>query len=424
MSESPSRPPSLPGPRPPPGPSARGQTVEEGPADPRSSSPSSPSCSAWAPTSSTRSSVRSRSSRDHGHGSGSGQVDNEPGQHPADGDRRPNRQGATRATASIRAAPPNAATPRSCCTITPTGPTPWPSASRATLSRRRVRFRRGPVATQQRLRAGRASCTHTGPGHHRRRRTVVKDPSTWSTPSAAPKFVLFSPITMPTQPGTCRAGTTVVSGEDAPGVRPRSKTLGDGSGHRRIQRQQAFLPAAIRKATDSQLLLNPARVYSIPDTATKSLTVSLLVPDGVRTDEGAGRLGAAVKPQNITSVTLFHLPQRPQRRSRTRLPILSAIRNRHPVAAAGDSGRRRQETDRAPADHLGSGRRFSRAGGQHHQGRTRPDSRRVPDRRDRGGDEDQGNHPRDVRSGRGGVGPHVGLRHGLGQRLGQQMHWR
>jgi LCP family protein required for cell wall assembly len=71
----------------------------------------------------------------------------------------------------------------------------------------------------------------------------------------------------------------------------------------RIQRQQAFLSAAIRKATDSQLLLNPARVYEMIDVATRSLTVSSGL-DGLGPMRTMAESVRAVKPSNITFVTL------------------------------------------------------------------------------------------------------------------------
>lgn len=99
------------------------------------------------------------------------------------------------------------------------------------------------------------------------------------------------------------AGTSVVDGEQALAFVRARKTLGDGSDIGRIQRQQAFLSAAIRKATDSQLLLNPARVYEMIDVATRSLTVSSGL-DGLGPMRTMAESVRAVKPSNITFVTL------------------------------------------------------------------------------------------------------------------------
>lgn len=54
-------------------------------------------------------------------------------------------------------------------------------------------------------------------------------------------------------------------------VRAR-KSIGDGSDLGRITRQQAFLSSVAQEATSSQLLVQPARLFSFLDAATKSLT--------------------------------------------------------------------------------------------------------------------------------------------------------
>lgn len=99
------------------------------------------------------------------------------------------------------------------------------------------------------------------------------------------------------------AGTSLIDGEQALAFVRARKTLGDGSDIGRIQRQQAFLSAAIRQATDAGLLLNPVKLYQVLDTATRSLTV----------DEGLDELGEmrtlldslrSVDPSDITFVTM------------------------------------------------------------------------------------------------------------------------
>ena len=99
------------------------------------------------------------------------------------------------------------------------------------------------------------------------------------------------------------AGKSVVDGEQALAFVRARKSLGDGSDIGRIQRQQAFLSAAIRKATDTQLLLNPARVYEMIDVATRSLTVSSGL-DGLGSMRTMAESVRAVKPSDITFVTL------------------------------------------------------------------------------------------------------------------------
>ncbi|MDA9912917.1 LCP family protein [Candidatus Nanopelagicales bacterium] len=114
---------------------------------------------------------------------------------------------------------------------------------------------------------------------------------------------LNQPIQDPDSQLDLPAGTTLVDGERALAFVRARKTLGDGSDIGRIARQQAFLSSAIRKATDTELLLNPVKLFQVLDTATQSLTV----------DESLNSLGQmrtlvdslrAIEPANITFVTM------------------------------------------------------------------------------------------------------------------------
>lgn len=68
------------------------------------------------------------------------------------------------------------------------------------------------------------------------------------------------------------AGTSIVNGEQALSFVRARKTLSDGSDLSRIKRQQAFLSSMIREASSTGLLLNPVRLFSVLDSATKGLT--------------------------------------------------------------------------------------------------------------------------------------------------------
>jgi LCP family protein required for cell wall assembly len=68
-------------------------------------------------------------------------------------------------------------------------------------------------------------------------------------------------------------GSQVLRGAQALAYVRARKTLGDGSDIGRIQRQQRFLGAMIRKATGSKLLFNPLALTRFLDAATKSLTL-------------------------------------------------------------------------------------------------------------------------------------------------------
>ena len=68
------------------------------------------------------------------------------------------------------------------------------------------------------------------------------------------------------------AGTSIVNGEQALSFVRARKTLSDGSDLSRIKRQQAFLSSMIREASSTGLLLNPVKLYSVLDAATRGLT--------------------------------------------------------------------------------------------------------------------------------------------------------
>jgi LCP family protein required for cell wall assembly len=66
------------------------------------------------------------------------------------------------------------------------------------------------------------------------------------------------------------AGRQVVMGEEALGY-VRLRSLGDGSDISRIKRQQVFLNQVVKKATSTDLLTDPAKLYSFIQAATKSV---------------------------------------------------------------------------------------------------------------------------------------------------------
>lgn len=85
-------------------------------------------------------------------------------------------------------------------------------------------------------------------------------------------------------------------------VRAR-KSLGDGSDLGRIDRQQAFLSALIREATDSKLLFRPDRLYGFLDAATQSVTMDPDLASIRRLSDLAVQV-RAIEPENIAFVTV------------------------------------------------------------------------------------------------------------------------
>jgi LCP family protein required for cell wall assembly len=68
------------------------------------------------------------------------------------------------------------------------------------------------------------------------------------------------------------AGDITLNGEQALGFVRVRKSLGDGSDIQRIERQQTFLKALIKKVQNENLLTNPAKAYNVMDAATKAIT--------------------------------------------------------------------------------------------------------------------------------------------------------
>ncbi|WP_407286754.1 LCP family protein [Streptomyces sp. BP-8] len=68
------------------------------------------------------------------------------------------------------------------------------------------------------------------------------------------------------------AGRQTLHGEDALGYVRARKSLGNGSDTQRMERQQRFLGALVKKVQSNGVLLNPTRLYPVLDAATSSLT--------------------------------------------------------------------------------------------------------------------------------------------------------
>ncbi|MFC4608812.1 LCP family protein [Streptomyces maoxianensis] len=67
-------------------------------------------------------------------------------------------------------------------------------------------------------------------------------------------------------------GKQTLRGEQALGYVRARKSIGNGSDTERIQRQQQFLGALVKKVQSNGVLLNPTRLFPVLDAATKSLT--------------------------------------------------------------------------------------------------------------------------------------------------------
>jgi LCP family protein required for cell wall assembly len=81
------------------------------------------------------------------------------------------------------------------------------------------------------------------------------------------------------------------------------KTVGDGSDLGRINRQQAFLSSIAQKATSSQLLFEPTRLYGFLDAATKSLTTDPEFSVGTMRD-----LASSIKGIGLDKIQFVTVP--------------------------------------------------------------------------------------------------------------------
>ncbi|WP_043615151.1 LCP family protein [Nonomuraea candida] len=80
------------------------------------------------------------------------------------------------------------------------------------------------------------------------------------------------------------AGRQTLSGEQALGYVRARYSLGDGSDIGRIQRQQMFIASMAKKAMSGETLTDPAKLMSLLDAATKSITTDRGLTTGVMTD--------------------------------------------------------------------------------------------------------------------------------------------
>ncbi|MFK4103598.1 LCP family protein [Streptomyces sp. NPDC019531] len=68
------------------------------------------------------------------------------------------------------------------------------------------------------------------------------------------------------------AGRVTLDGEEALGYVRARKSLGNGSDTERMDRQQRFLGALVKKVQSNDVLLNPVKLFPVLDAATSSLT--------------------------------------------------------------------------------------------------------------------------------------------------------
>ena len=111
------------------------------------------------------------------------------------------------------------------------------------------------------------------------------------------------------------------------------KSVGDGSDLGRIERQQAFVSSVMQQATSTGLLLQPTKLYSFLDAATRSLTTDPEFDLGTMRD-----LASSVEGIGLDEIELVTVPHEPYTPDPNRVQwkasadqIWSALRDDRPV---------------------------------------------------------------------------------------------
>ncbi|MET9294949.1 LCP family protein [Streptomyces sp. NPDC003077] len=105
------------------------------------------------------------------------------------------------------------------------------------------------------------------------------------------------------------AGRQTLRGEDALGYVRARKSLGNGSDTQRIERQQQFLGALVKKVRSNGVLLNPARLYPLLDAATSSLTTD----DGLASLPDLYELVSSMRDIPVDKVQFLTVPRQAYR---------------------------------------------------------------------------------------------------------------
>ncbi len=105
---------------------------------------------------------------------------------------------------------------------------------------------------------------------------------------------------------TLAAGRHELDGEQSLAYVRTRKSVGDGSDLGRIGRQQAFLSSVMQEATSTKLLLQPTRLYSFLDAATRSLTTDPELGIGTMRD-----MASSVRGIGLDRIQFVTVPNEP-----------------------------------------------------------------------------------------------------------------
>lgn len=127
-----------------------------------------------------------------------------------------------------------------------------------------------------------------------------------------------------------KAGRQVVKGDAALGYVRTRYGIGDGSDLERIQRQQKFMAAVVKKATSGDMLTDPTRTYRFLDAVTKAIST-----DDTFSVSAMRRLATSVKGMSAGTVRFVTVPTQTYPKDPNRVqwdmaqagPLFDAIRN-------------------------------------------------------------------------------------------------
>ncbi|MFF8959032.1 LCP family protein [Streptomyces sp. NPDC014894] len=125
---------------------------------------------------------------------------------------------------------------------------------------------------------------------------------------------LKKPIDDPDARLALDAGAQTLDGEQALGYVRARKTLGDGSDTDRMERQQQFLGALVKKVQSNGVLLNWTKLYPLLDAATKSLTTD----PGLDSLKDLYDLSRSVQKVPTEKVQFLTTPRQPYAANRNR----------------------------------------------------------------------------------------------------------
>ncbi|MEC4018751.1 LCP family protein [Streptomyces sp. H27-D2] len=139
------------------------------------------------------------------------------------------------------------------------------------------------------------------------------------------------------------AGRQVLRGEDALGYVRARYSIGDGSDTERMDRQQEFLGALVKKVQSDGVLLNPAKLYPVLDAATSSLTTD----EGLDTLKDLYNLVRGMRGIPSDQIRFLTVPRQPNANDPNRDELVQPaadklfkrLRDDRPVTVRADAGK-------------------------------------------------------------------------------------